>query len=769
MADTLRIKRRVTGSPGAPSGLANAELAYNEVDHILYYGEGTGGTGGTASVITAIGGLGLASNANPVMNGTVLPGSANAWSRADHVHPSDTTRAPLASPAFTGVPTAPTATAGTNTTQLATTAFVTAGLNASVVSFNTRTGAVVLLAADVTGVGGALLASPTFTGTPAAPTAIAGTATTQIATTAFVQAAIGGSVTSFNTRTGAIVLLAADVTGVGGALLASPTFTGTPAAPTAVAGTNTTQLATTAFVTAAIGAIPTGVASFNTRTGAVTLTLADVTGVGGAPLASPSFTGLVTIGGTIGGAGMTAYFAAPPAIGGTTAGSAAFTTLSASGTVSGAGFTALFAAPPAIGATTPAAASFTTLTASGTVSGAGFTALLAPYALATSVPTAASTNPLVNGTVAIGVLSTYARADHVHPTDASRAPLASPTFTGVPAAPTATAGTSTTQLATTAFVATSFAPLASPTFTGVPAGPTAANGTNTTQLATTAFVLATRQDQFQPPNVDVSWNSHRIINLLDPQNSQDVATKNYVDNNATGLSSRAAAQVATAGANITTLSGLLTIDGYTCVAGDRVLVKDQTTQANNGIYVASATAWARAADMNTWAAHPQAYVFVINGTVNASSSWVCNAPVTGTLGTTPITWVQFSQAAQITAGNGLSKTGNTLAVVGTTNRILVGAAVDIAATYVGQTSITTLGSIATGTWNGTTIAVARGGTGAVTLTGYVRGNGVGAMTAVASIPNTDITGLGTMSVQDAGAVAITGGTIDNVVFDMGTF
>ena len=59
MADTLRIKRRVGGAPGAPPALANAELAYNEVDHTLYYGEGTGGAGGTASVIRPIGGDGL--------------------------------------------------------------------------------------------------------------------------------------------------------------------------------------------------------------------------------------------------------------------------------------------------------------------------------------------------------------------------------------------------------------------------------------------------------------------------------------------------------------------------------------------------------------------------------------------------------------------------------------------------------------------------------------------------------------------------------------
>jgi hypothetical protein len=200
----------------------------------------------------------------------------------------------LAGPAFTGVPTAPTAAPGTNTDQLATTAFVIAAINSSgVSSFNTRIGAVTLQASDVTGVGGALLASPSFTGTPTAPTAAPGTNTDQLATTAFVTAAINASgVSSFNTRTGAVTLQASDVSGVGGALLASPSFTGTPTAPTAAPGTNNTQIATTAFVTAAVQAQ--GVTSFNTRTGAVTLQLSDVTGVGGAPLASPAFTGAPT-------------------------------------------------------------------------------------------------------------------------------------------------------------------------------------------------------------------------------------------------------------------------------------------------------------------------------------------------------------------------------------------------------------------------------------------------------------------------------------------
>jgi hypothetical protein len=104
---------------------------------------------------------------------------------------------------------------------------------------------------------------------------------------------------------------------------------------------------------------------------------------------------------------------------------------------------------------------------------------------------ASATNPLVNGTVSIGTSLRYSRQDHVHPIDTSRAPLASPGLTGVPTAPTASPGTSTTQLATTAFVTTADnlkANLASPPLTGTPTAPTAAVLTNTTQLATTAFV-----------------------------------------------------------------------------------------------------------------------------------------------------------------------------------------------------------------------------------------------------------------------------------------
>jgi hypothetical protein len=160
---------------------------------------------------------------------------------------------------------------------------------AGVSSFNTRTGAVTLTYNDVGDLGFAPLASPTFTGVPLAPTAAAGTTTQQLATTAFVMNALGAmvaGVSSFNTRSGAVTLQGSDITGAGGALLASPALTGNPTAPTQALGTANTTLATTAFVTQAIGALDLGVQTFNGRVGAITLTANDVTAAGG--LANPS-------------------------------------------------------------------------------------------------------------------------------------------------------------------------------------------------------------------------------------------------------------------------------------------------------------------------------------------------------------------------------------------------------------------------------------------------------------------------------------------------
>jgi hypothetical protein len=210
--------------------------------------------------------------------------------------------APLASPAFTGIPTAPTAAQGSADGQLATTTFVTAaiaaGMTGVVTTFNGRAGAVNLIGNDVSAAGGALLASPAFTGTPTAPTAAPSTSNTQLATCAFVMAAVatGGGVLTFNGRSGAVTLTAADLSAVGGALLASPALTGSPTAPTAGPGTNTTQLATCAFVMAAVAAATAGVASFNGRTGAVSLIATDVTAVLPAATANPVMNGVASPG-----------------------------------------------------------------------------------------------------------------------------------------------------------------------------------------------------------------------------------------------------------------------------------------------------------------------------------------------------------------------------------------------------------------------------------------------------------------------------------------
>jgi hypothetical protein len=109
---------------------------------------------------------------------------------------------------------------------------------------------------------------------------------------------------------------------------------------------------------------------------------------------------------------------------------------------------------------------------------------------------------------------------------------------------------------------------------------------------------------------------------------------------------------------------------------------------------------------------PSAYVWVEQGTVNADSGWVCTSDQGGTLNTTAITWVQFTAAGAAIAGAGLTKTGNTIDAVGTANRILVNADnIDIHGSYVGQASITTLGTVTTGVWNGSAVPVANGGTG----------------------------------------------------------
>jgi phage-related tail fiber protein len=200
------------------------------------------------------------------------------------------------------------------------------------------------------------------------------------------------------------------------------------------------------------------------------------------------------------------------------------------------------------------------------------------------------------------------------------------------------------------------------------------------------YVLAKRLNEFTVPNANVAFNSQRITGLADPTDAQDAATKAYVDAARSGLDVKASVRAATT-ANIT-LSGTQTIDGVVLVAGDRVLVKNQNTASQNGIYVVAAGAWARATDADTNAEVTSGlFTFVEDGTVNADSGWVLSTTNPITVGTTSLTFNKFSGAGQIEAGAGLTKggtQGNTIDVgTANTGRIVVNADnIDLATTGV---------------------------------------------------------------------------------------
>ena len=307
----------------------------------------------------------------------------------------------------------------------------------------------------------------------------------------------------------------------------------------------------------------------------------------------------------------------------------------------------------------------------------------------------------MNGTQAAGSSELYARADHVHPSDTSRAPLASPTFTGTPAAPTAGADTNTTQLATTAFV------LGQASSTSPAALGTAAVGTSLRYARADHVHQMPTLSQVGTPTANISLGNFRITNLGTPTADTDAATKLYVDQVAQGLDAKQSVRAATT-ANIT-LSATQTIDGISVVAGERVLVKNQTTPSQNGIYVVAAGAWTRATDMDAWAEVPSAFTFVEQGSTQADTSWVCSSDQGGTLGTTAITWVQFGSAASFIGGAGLTLDGNTFNVgTASTGRIVVNADnIDLATVGTAGTyrSVTTdaYGRVTAGT-NPTTLA-----------------------------------------------------------------
>ena len=161
----------------------------------------------------------------------------------------------------------------------------------------------------------------------------------------------------------------------------------------------------------------------------------------------------------------------------------------------------------------------------------------------------------------------------------------------------------------------------------------------------------------------VSFNAQRLSSVLDPSAAQDAATKAYVDAIAQGLDIKASVRLV-ATSNVAALTGNVSIDGSTTAPGQRVLLVGQTTASANGLYLTAAGAWARTTDADTSAKVTSGmYTFVSEGTANADSGWALITLDPIVLGTTALTFTQVTGAGQITAGAGMTKSGNTLDVV----------------------------------------------------------------------------------------------------------
>ena len=256
-----------------------------------------------------------------------------------------------------------------------------------------------------------------------------------------------------------------------------------------------------------------------------------------------------------------------------------------------------------------------------------------------------------------------------------------------------------------------------------------------------AGVRTNRLDQMTAPTGSVSLNSQNITNVADPVNAQDAATKGFVEATSQGLDVKDSCVAATTG-NITISTALNngdTLDGVTLSTNDRVLVKDQSTASQNGIYIVGSSP-ARADDLAAGSDAAGMFTFVEQGTVNADNGFVCTSNKgSAVVGTNNLTFAQFSGAGQITAGDGLDKSGNTLSVDLKANGGLVIESTEIAV-KLDASSITG------------TLAVGDGGTGATSASAARTSLGLVIGTDVE--PHSDkLTVLATMAQNTADALA----------------
>ena len=231
-------------------------------------------------------------------------------------------------------------------------------------------------------------------------------------------------------------------------------------------------------------------------------------------------------------------------------------------------------------------------------------------------------------------------------------------------------------------------------------GPTSGSAAAPTFRALVAADLL-KLNEFTAPDGSVSLNSQKITNLATPSADGDAASKSYVDGVSQGLDVKDSVKAATT-ANITIATALNngdTLDGVSLSTNDRVLVKDQSSASENGIYIVGSSP-ARADDLAAGADAAGMFTFIEQGTVNADNAFVCTSNKgSAVVGTNNLAFTQFSGAGQITAGDGLDKSANTLSVDLKSNGGLVIESTEIA--------VDLAASSITGT-----LAIGDGGTGA---------------------------------------------------------
>lgn len=752
MSNIIRIKRRASGNAGAPGSLENAELAYNEVDDTLYYGKGTGGVGGVATSVEAIAGSGAyvtksseqTISGNKTFSGTVALGSSA---------------------------TATTKSAGNNSTSVATTQYVDTAISGVSGSFtlsgDSGTNQTITLGDTLNISGGTGLSSVAGT---------TDTVTINLDNTA-VSAGSYGSATAVGTFT----------------VDAQGRLTAASSTNVAIASTAITDF--TEAVQDAVGSM----VSSNTESG-ISVEYDDDSGKLNFNVNDP----VITIAGDVDG----------------------------SATMTDLGSTTINVTLDTVNSNTGAFGSSTAIPVI-TVNGKGLITAVTTESISTTLTVAANTGTADSVTLGTDTLTFTGTAPiatvvsnnaiTISATDASTSAKGVASFSSssfdvtTGAVSIKTGGVSSSQLAGSIAndkLTNSSITLGNRT---ISLGVTDTTIAGITELTVDNISINGNEISSTNANGNISLNPNgtgtiavndsKITGLATPTADTDAANKGYVDAARSGLDVKASVRVATTTAvNIASdLESGDTVDGIELTTGDRVLVKNQSSGSENGIYVVQETGSAvRAEDANSSAEVTSGmFTFVSEGTTNADAGFVLTTNDTITLDTTALTFVQFSGAGQIIAGEAISKTGNQLdvvvaanggieisadalqlksgvagdgltyssgviAVVGTSDRITVSAdAIDIASTYAGQSTIVTVGTIATGTWQGTVVGSTYGGTGinngssTITLGGNLVTSGANSLTLTTTgSTNVTVPTTGTLATL-SGSETLTAKTLTN--------